>query len=110
MKISRRSLVRLLLALGLPLGSTAIGQRERATAQSTVPGRILFVHDAGIAVWSNGNASDILQIASASDARWSPDGSQVLHVVSGNSYSDLVIYNSNTKSNVQITNNKPPYE
>lgn len=101
---------RLLLIAALLFGGIGIGRFGASAEESPIPGRFAFVRDGDVWQWSNGDASRIVGAGNASDARWSPDGTQVLYVRSGNSYSDLVIYNILTGGTQQVTYNQPPYE
>jgi TolB protein len=79
-------------------------------AKTIVPGRILFARNGSLWMWSNNKTTKVLEDGAASDPRWSPDGSRILYVKSGNSYSDLVIYNLGDKTNFPLTYNLPDYE
>ena len=74
------------------------------------PGRIAFVRDGDVWVWSDGNADRLFEHGSASDPRWSPDGRQVLYVQVGNGYSDLRLRNLDDGSDSALTFNEPQAE
>lgn len=98
------------MAFGLSSGTTAAGIDRGARAQSAVPGRILFVRDNGLWVWANDDAIQILKDETVSDASWSPDGTQIALIRSGNSYSDLFVFTLAANTLLQVTYNLPPYE
>jgi TolB protein len=82
-----------------------------ASASATdVPGRILFVRDTGIWIWRGGDVDAVLKDDGLSDARWSPDGTQIIYVRSGNSFSDLYILNLATQSTYPVTYNQSIYQ
>lgn len=108
--ISRRALGRVLggsVLLGLTKGRFLAAADAQ---EQTIPGRIAFVRDGNVWQWTNGDAARVVEDGRASDARWSPDGTQVLYVRNGNSYSDLVIYNTGSGATLPVTYNQPPYE
>ncbi|MEA2513493.1 MAG: TolB protein [Thermomicrobiales bacterium] len=70
------------------------------------PGRIAFVRKGDIWVWQNGKTERIIKDGAASDPRWSPTGRFVLFVRSGDSYSNLILYDLETDSETQLTFNQ----
>ena len=81
---------------------------KRAPAQSVgVPGKIIYSRSGDIWQWSNGNEDKLIADGAATSPRWSPDGSQILFVRSGNSYSDLYIRSLSSGSDFQLTFNQP---
>ena len=104
---------RLALVLGLALSVGLWGSpanSPRASAAANAPGRILFVRDTGIWVWQNGDVTPVLKGDGLRDARWSPSGSQIIFVQTGNSYSDLVVYDLQGKTQTPVTYNQANYE
>ena len=98
-------------------GSVGVGLAltgNRALAQDLQPaqigGKIAYVRNGSVWQWSGGNAEEILEGDNISDARWSPDGSALLYVRTGNSFSDLYTYNLADQTEIQITYNQPPYD
>jgi TolB protein len=71
------------------------------------PGRIAFVRKGDIWVWKNGESTRIIEDGNASDPRWSPSGRFVLFVRSGDSYSDLILYDLEQSTEQQVTFNQP---
>lgn len=110
MRSRRRCATRVALMIALLVTSFAAASASPVRAESIVSGRILFVRDNGIWVWSNGDASKIVDVEAASDARWSPDATRILFVKSGNSYSDLVVYNISASAQVPLTYNQSDFE
>lgn len=107
-RLGRRALLGL---VGLFAASGTIVHADvEAAADTAVPGRLLFVRNGDVWVWSAGDAKRLIQDGRASDPHWSPDGSQILFVRSGNSYSDLVIYRADSGASTPITYNQPDYE
>jgi len=74
------------------------------------PGRIAFVRRGDIWVWEKGEAARIVEDGAASDPRWSPTGRFVLFVRSGESYSDLVLYDLDQATEQQLTFNQPDFQ
>jgi Tol biopolymer transport system component len=81
---------------------------SRARADNPVPpGRIAYIRDGAVWVWSNGDSSELVSGTDLSDARWSPAGDAALYVRSGDSYSDLYLYSPASQAETQLTFNKP---
>lgn len=92
-----------LLMLGVTTGDSA--------AQLGQPGgRILFVRDGDVWAWDGTDGKELFGSGTASDARWSPDGDQVLYVEYRGSYSDLMLRDLETGTDEQLTENAPPLE
>ena len=87
-------------------GSLLIANTARAQSASA-PGKILYSRSGDIWQWSNGNEEKLIADGAATSPRWSPDGTQVLFVRSGNSYSDLYIRSLSGGSDFQLTFNQP---
>lgn len=80
-----------------------------ASAQDVqVPGKILLVRDGAAWMWQGGDMHEVYSQGNLSDARWSPDGDQILYVVTQDTYSDLVLLDIDTGVTEQLTNNAPP--
>lgn len=89
------------------LGAGFAGGIRPARGQGdTPPGRIAFVRRGDIWVWEGGESTQLLSDGAASDPRWSPDGTLVLFVRNGNSFSDLMLYETTTGNTVQLTQNQ----
>lgn len=110
MTMSRRTLLKSGAALGIAVGVTSSIPQAVTTAQTLPMGRILFARDNGLWVWANGDATHILRDETISDPRWSPDGSQIALIKSGNSYSDLFIFTPSANTLFQVTYNMPDYQ
>ena len=95
----------------LLLLTTFAGTAFVARAQSsTIPGRLLFVRDGNIWTWTYCDVALVVEDGHASNAVWSPDGKRILFVRTGNSYSDLEIYDIATGQTSPVTYNQPDYE
>jgi Tol biopolymer transport system component len=105
-----RNHARLLVAALFLCSGLGVGAMTASAQNTAVPGRILFVRDGNVWVWSNGDAKRVVEDGAGSDARWSPDGTHILYVRSENSYSDLILYNALSGASVPITYNRPDYE
>jgi TolB protein len=81
-----------------------------AAQDAAIPGRLLFVRNGSVWVWSNGDANRIFKAENASHARWSPDAKQFVYVETGPSYSDLVIHDISTEARIPLTFNQPQYQ
>jgi Tol biopolymer transport system component len=101
--MNRRRLLAAPIAL---IGVTAGLSRTRAD-NPVPPGRIAYIRDGAVWVWSNGDSSELVSGSNLSDARWSPAGDALLYVRSGDSYSDLYLFSPATQSETQLTFNKP---
>jgi Tol biopolymer transport system component len=110
MKFELSRTVRWALVAMLLLAGVAVAFEQSAQAKTIPPGRILFTRKGSIWMWTNNKTNKVLQHGSASDPRWSPDGSSVLFVESGNSYSNLMLYTFADQSQTQLTYNQPDYE
>jgi Tol biopolymer transport system component len=104
-RISRRT------ALAAPtvalLAAARGSQSVKAIQAEQVPGKIAFVRNGNIWVWSGGSASEVLTGGNIADPRWSPDGNELLYIRFENSYSDLFTYELDTGSETQLTFNQP---
>jgi Tol biopolymer transport system component len=102
--ITRRQV--LAASAGALAAGSARGDR-RASAQQIPPGRILFVRNGDVWVWSLGGSEALLEDGQASDPRWSPDGTQMLFVRAGEGFSDLWLRTVGDGSEVRLTANEP---
>lgn len=73
----------------------------------TPPGKMAFIKNGAVWEWSNGETSQLIDGTDITSARWSPSGGSLLYVRSGNSYSDLFIYNLDVQTETQLTFNQP---
>jgi Tol biopolymer transport system component len=74
------------------------------------PGRIAFVRKGDIWIWQKGDAHRAIADGAASDPRWSPSGRFLLFVRSGDSFSDLILYDFDSGSEQQLTYNQSGYQ
>ncbi|MBN9013060.1 MAG: PD40 domain-containing protein [Rhizobiales bacterium] len=98
---------RRLLALPVGVASLRAGLRAVRADNPIPPGRIAYIRDGAVWVWSNGDSSQLVAGSQLSDARWSPSGDALLYIRSGDSYSDLYLYNIASQTETQLTFNKP---
>nr|MBA2247634.1 hypothetical protein [Chloroflexia bacterium] len=105
-----RSIVVTLLALCLTVGPGAF-PLARAHAQAGEPGgRIAFVRDGNVWVWTPEGADPLTSTSGAEDPTWSPAGDQVLFVQNGGSFSNLVIHSLDDDRTYRVTDNEPYIE
>jgi len=105
--ISRRSFLKTAGVAPLVIAASSSLARSVALAQQTPPGKIAFGRDGDIWRWQNSDTSVLFEDGAASDPRWSPDGSSILYVRSGDSYSDLVVRYLSNGADQQLTYNQP---
>jgi len=104
-----RSLVLTLLAVCV--GVLPNAGALHAGAQSDEPeGRIAYIRDGNVWVWSPDGADPLTSPGDARDPTWSPDGDQLLFVQNGGSYSNLVLHDVEEERSVRITDNEPYVE
>lgn len=94
-----------LLVLASTVGMTSSYTRAQ---DGQVPGKILLVRDGATWMWQGGEVQELFGQGNLRDARWSPDGDQILYVATQDSYSDLVLFDLDTGTTEQLTNNAPP--
>ena len=92
------------------LSAVALGTGIASAQSSPAPGKIAFVRNGSIWVWTAGGASEVLSADNVASPRWSPDGTELIYTRSYNSYSDLYTFNLVTNVEQQLTFNEPPYE
>lgn len=106
-----RPTIRLVAVLAVLLAGLSLSRNEPARADNpTPPGAIAYIHDGAVWQWSGGDTTELIAATDISDARWSPSGSSLLYVRSGNSYSDLYADDLNSQTETQLTYNKPDAE
>jgi Tol biopolymer transport system component len=74
------------------------------------PGRIAFVRRGDVWVWQNGESYRAIEDGAASDPRWSPSGRFMLYVRSGDSFSNLILYDFNSGIESQLTYHQSDYQ
>ncbi|MBI2952960.1 MAG: PD40 domain-containing protein [Chloroflexi bacterium] len=76
------------------------------SASFDVSGRMLFVKDGLINVWSGGTARQLTQAGSAFDGpSWSRDGRRIAAVIVGQNHSDVMLLTADGKMDKQLTKN-----
>ena len=84
--------------------SIVAARSGRSQAQSgDVPGKILFVREGSVWQWSGGDAEQVIEAENISDPRWSPEGERILYVRSGNSFSDLYVFDVISRAETRLT-------
>ncbi len=106
--VSRRALVG--GALTSALVATGGDDSSVRAQTSQYPGKIAFVRNGAIWVWTAGGASEVLSADNVASPRWSPDGAELIYTRTYNSYSDLYTFSLVTNVEQQLTFNEPPYE
>jgi Tol biopolymer transport system component len=104
-RVTRRQLF---TGAALALAGTRLGQGDQSAGgqEDLPPGRIAFVRRGDIWVWQGGDAARLVADGAASDPVWSPDASMLLYVHTGNSYSDLMLYDLATGTSIALTHNQ----
>lgn len=108
MRTTRRALLSIAAVAGLPVSARATSARFQLA--TTFSGKITYTRNTSIWAWENGQTSEILNGDNISDPRWSPDGSSLIYVRTGNSFSDLYTYSLTSGAETQLTANQPPYD
>lgn len=78
-----------LAACGQPLPAPEGAAPVAAAAQRRPEGRLLFVRGGNLWVWSGGQETRLTDDGGISQPRWSPDGSAMVFIRSGDSFGDL---------------------
>lgn len=102
-----RPRARLLPILVLVLTLCVIPTSQLHSQEHFPPGRIAFIRKGDVWVWSNGESERLIKDGRASDPRWSPTGRFMIFVRSGESYSDLILYDLEHGTEQQLTSNQP---
>jgi Tol biopolymer transport system component len=104
--ISRRTFLK--ASAGLPAVAAAAHFKalRPANAQQSPPGKILFGRKGNIWSWRSGETVPLFETGNASDPRWSPSGTEMIYVRTGDSYSDLVLRNLSTGAETALTANQ----
>lgn len=105
--ITRRALAKLVGAASLATAAGRLAPVSNARAQQSPPGKIAFGRSGNIWRWQSGETSAIFEDGAASDPRWSPDGTAILYVRNGDSFSDLHVRYLTSNEDIQLTNNQP---
>ena len=105
--ITRRSI--LAAVMSAPAAMRALGVRAELQSKQ-LPGKIAFVRNGSIWQWAAGDASELLKADNISDPRWSPDGTSLIYVRSGNSFSDLYTFDTTTGIENALTNNQSQFD
>lgn len=103
LSITRRSL---LAAGGVAAAALLPGSAGRSRAADNPPGKIAFARSGSIWQWQAGNTEQLINDGAASDPRWSPDGSELIFVRTGDSFSDLYLHSLSDGSEMQLTYNQ----
>lgn len=92
-------------AIAFSAGATGCSSLiPRALADFDVSGRIAYVADNDIFVWSNGNSTRLTKDSRWEGPDWSPDGTQIAASIMGENNSDIVILDTSGNRVRQLTN------
>ncbi len=105
--VSRRTFARSVAGAAILTASHQYPAIRSTSAQEAPPGKITFGRSGDIWRWQNGETANIFEDGAASDPRWSPAGSDLLYVRSGDSFSDLHVRYLASGEDIQITFNQP---
>ncbi len=99
------------LLLSLSLAALPALAHASSRAEDGLPeGSIAFSRDGDVWAWSAGSTRKLFDGEAATDPRWSPDGTAVLYVMVGDSFSDLVLHSLTDGSDTLLTANMPGFE
>src|SRR4051794_19112102 len=104
---SRRAFAKAAAGASLLASSGQFLPTPLTEAQQVPSGKIAFGRSGDIWRWQNGDTANVFEDGSASNPRWSPQGSDLLYVKSGDSFSDLHIRYLGSGQDVQLTFNQP---
>lgn len=87
-------------------GELPAEQAEMASVQGeALPGRLLFVQNGTIWLWQDRQGRSLIGDGNVGQPAWSPDGSRIAYIEYGDSYSDLMLADSNGVHLDQLTFN-----
>ena len=69
----------------------------------TIPGRILFVKDSNIWMWSEGRARQLTTGNTWQQPRWSPDGSRIAYVYRTENFSEIFVMDADGSNAQRLT-------
>lgn len=67
------------------------------------PGKILFVKDGNLWLWSDGNARQLTTGETWRQPSWSPDGSEIAYVYQSTNFSEIFVMNADGSDNRRLT-------
>lgn len=92
----------LLVACAAPIGAN-LPLAQIAPAPDLPSGRILFVKDGNLWLWTEGRARQITDGGTWQQPQWSPDGSEIAYVYRGVNFSDIFVMNADGSTNRRLT-------
>src|SRR5258708_34519151 len=97
--------MRLLCALCLfVLGAVIV---SAAQAQTSLPGRIVFVKDGDLWLAEAGGAHQLATGGTFSQPTWAPDGSGLANVYRGTNFAGIFVTDADGPNQVPLTNSAP---
>lgn len=95
-----------------PQGAAGTGEGARTTAPPSLahervqlPGRLLFVREGDLWLWLGDTARRLTDRGNLYQPAWSPDGTRIVAVARGESYSDVVTLPATVDDLLVLTNN-----
>lgn len=79
---------------------------EAAVQPGQPEGRIAFIRDGDVWMWTSNGTTALTSPGDAQDPAWSPDGTQLLFVENGGSYSNLVLHDLADDRTIRLTDNE----
>lgn len=78
----------------------------RVAIPGQIGGRLLFIRGGNIWVWADGQGTQLTTNGGNRQPRWSPDGTQMLYIRGGSSYSDLWLADAAAANGRALTANQ----
>jgi TolB protein len=94
----------------LPQPEEPSSPTEEAIQGDELPGKLLFVQDGTIWMWSGGQAQRLIGEGVAWQPDWSPDGKRIVYVERGESYTDVMLADARGNHLDQLTFNGSRYQ
>ena len=104
------------LSLGLALSLVVLGSLQvhdsavSGQKAASPAGSIAFSRDGDIWAWRDGSIQKLFDAEGATDPQWSPDGTAILYVRTGDTFSDLVLHSLSNRQETFLTRNEPNLE
>src|SRR4051794_33190410 len=107
-RLLRMTLALVVLWLGLSASPQLATNLQAAQIQppaneNAVNGKLLFVKEGNLWVWSGGRSRQFTTGESWRQPQWSPDGAEIAYVYRGSNFSDIFIMNADGSNNRRLT-------